>query len=589
METKRQAEQTVPMEGFGTAPNVTPALKQTNYSGTLLKDRYLIEGELGRGGIGVVYLARDTQLHQRRVVIKVLLESSEQSLHTPWFRKKFDQEVEALVRIDHPGVVGVLDVGAMPDGKPFFVMQYVEGTNLRTLMQQEMQAGKMDLSRIAHIVRQIGQALTAAHEKGIIHRDLKPENVMVQRPTEGEEVLKLIDFGIATVKDSQSNNNDSGKTKVAGALPYMAPEQLRGEPQAASDTWSLGVMTYEMLTGHLPFNAETLVQLHEQQRKGAQPPPRELRADLTPAAEQIVMKALAFSPEERYGRARDFGDTLAEALLSNIPRTMHTNSISGQRLTSPSMPTELGSGSLPPELAVARPAAGKSPLPYFALVILLLAGAVGIYSYFKLRNAPPSHTPENPSGGAAVLPERALSYSISSCQRLNPQDRTCAGEAKEYNQAIIFPPNSGLRLNFSNERPGHFYIFNEAAQAQNGPPMYILLAPALDAPDAKLTTGQKLPLPGEKTYFIADKAQGTEKLWLIWSPDPLPEFEKLRSALLARKAFAITEPAEVKLVQDFIQRHETTAKAVAELGDTQTYLKAKPGSLWVYPMKLERQ
>jgi serine/threonine protein kinase len=589
METKRQAEQTKPMDGFGTAPNVSPALKQTNYSGTLLKDRYMIEGELGRGGIGVVYLARDMQLHQRRVVIKVLLESSEQSLHTPWFRKKFDQEVEALVRIDHPGVVGVLDVGAMPDGKPFFVMQYVEGTNLRTLMQQEMQAGKMDLSHVAHIVRQIGQALTAAHEKGIIHRDLKPENVMVQRPREGEEVLKLIDFGIATVKDSQSNNDtDSGKTKVAGALPYMAPEQLRGEPQAASDTWSLGVMTYEMLTGHLPFNAETLVQLHEQQRKGAQPLPRELRVDLSPEAEQIVLKALAFSPDERYGRARDFGDVLAESLLSNIPRTSLTSSMSGQRLTTPSMPTELGSGSLPPELAVARPAPGKSPLPYFALIVVLLAGVVGIYSYFKLRNAPYSHTPEN-SGGTAIVPERMLSYSLSSCSRINP-DQTCAGGAKEHRKEILFPHNSGLRLNFSNERAGHFYIFNEAAQANTGKPLYILLAPVpLDRPDASLAAGQKLSLPGEKTFFKADDAQGTEKLWLIWSPDPLPEFEQLRRNMLARASYAITEPGEVKLIQEFIQRHEKSAKPTAEQGDTQMDLKTKPGSLWVYLMKLERE
>jgi serine/threonine protein kinase len=257
MNTRKQTDETKPIETFGTAPSVTPAVKQTSYSGTLLKDRYLIEGELGRGGIGVVYLARDTQLLQRRVVIKVLLESSENSLHTPWFRKKFDQEIEALVRIDHPGVVGVLDAGVMPDGKPFFVMQFVEGTNLRSVMQKEMQAGPLDLARVAHIIRQIGVALTAAHDKGIIHRDLKPENVMVQRTNEGEEVMKLIDFGIATVKDSQMNQTDTGKTKVAGALPYMAPEQLRGEPLAASDTWSLGVMAYELLTGRMPFNAET--------------------------------------------------------------------------------------------------------------------------------------------------------------------------------------------------------------------------------------------------------------------------------------------------------------------------------------------
>ncbi len=589
METKRQAEQTKPMDRFGTAPNIAPALKQTNYSGTLLKDRYLIEGELGRGGIGVVYLARDMQLHQRRVVIKVLLESSEQSLHTPWFRKKFDQEIEALVRIDHPGVVGVLDVGTMPDGKPFFVMQYVEGTNLRTVMQQETQASKMDLARIAHIVRQIGQALTAAHDKGIIHRDLKPENVMVQRPTEGEEVLKLIDFGIATVKDSQSNNTESGKTKVAGALPYMAPEQLRGEPQAASDTWSLGVMAYELLTGQLPFNAETLVQLHEQQRKGAQPPPRELRPELSPDAEQIVLKAIAFAAEERYGRARDFGDTLAEALLNNIPRTMHTNSLSGQQLTTPSSPTELGPGILPPELAVARPAPGKSPLPYFALIVVLLAGAVGGYSYFKLRNTPPSHTPENPGGGTLVLPERVLSYSISSCARVKKDDGNCAAEAKQHKQAIIFPPGSGLQLKFVSEREGYFYLFNEDPQLRNGLPVYNLLAPMPpDRADARLAAGQPLFLPGAGTYSVADKATGTEKLWLVWSPAPLAEFEQLRRALGARN-IEIKEPADAKLVQEFLKRNEAAAKPVAELGEAQMYLKGKPDGLLIYLLELERQ
>ncbi|MBI1762548.1 MAG: protein kinase [Acidobacteria bacterium] len=587
METKRQSEQTKPMASFGTAPNITPALKQTNYSGVLLKDRYMIEGELGRGGIGVVYLARDTQLHQRRVVIKVLLESSEQSLHTPWFRKKFDQEIEALVRIDHPGVVGVLDVGAMPDGKPFFVMQFVEGVNLRSLMQQEMQAGKMDLARIAHIVRQIGQALTAAHEKGIIHRDLKPENVMVQRATEGEEVVKLIDFGIATVKDSQSNNTDSGKTKVAGALPYMAPEQLRGEPQSASDTWSLGVMTYELLTGHLPFNAETLVQLHEQQKKGAQPPPRELRVELSPAAEQVVLRAIAFAPEERFGRARDFGDSLAEALLHQIPRTVHTNSMSGQQLTSPSSPTELGSGSLPPVVAAPRPAPGKSPLPYFALIVVLLAGAVGIFSYFKLRNTPPSHLPEN-SGNTVVLPERILSYSISSCSRVK-QDGSCAIAAKEHKQAIIFPPGSGLRLNFASDRTGYFYLFNEDPKLQNGLPVYNLLAPMPpDRPNAQLAAGQTLALPGANTYSVADAAQGTEKLWLIWSPTAVEEFEQLRRALGARKSVEVKEAAEAKLVQEFLKRNEA-AKAVAELGDTQTYLKGKPGKLLLYLLELDRQ
>src|ERR1051325_4528748 len=127
---------------------------EEQYIGTLLKDRYWIEKELGRGGIGVVFLARDKQLLSRPVVIKVLLQ---ESMSDSWFKKKFRQEIEALARIDHPGVVGVLDAGEMPDGKPFLVMQFVEGVNLRAVM-----SATMDFPRAAGIIRQTGHALTAA-------------------------------------------------------------------------------------------------------------------------------------------------------------------------------------------------------------------------------------------------------------------------------------------------------------------------------------------------------------------------------------------------------------------------------------------
>src|SRR5437868_2923234 len=198
-----------------------------------LKDRYLIERELGRGGIGVVYLAHDTQLLSRPVVIKVLLEDSSQD---EWFKKKFRQEMEALARLNHPGIVGVLDAGQMPDGKPFLVMQYVEGAPLRSLIRYE----GMDMEMAAGIIRQVGYGLTAAHEKGVYHRDLKPENIMVQLG-DGEAQVKLIDFGIATVKDSQVATSHE-TTSVAGTVNYMAPEQLMGKPAASSDIYALGVI-----------------------------------------------------------------------------------------------------------------------------------------------------------------------------------------------------------------------------------------------------------------------------------------------------------------------------------------------------------
>jgi eukaryotic-like serine/threonine-protein kinase len=143
------------------------AFREDPYVGMLIKDRYLIEKELGRGGIGVVYLARDRQLHSKPVVVKVLLE---ESTKVPWFKKKFRQEIEALARIDHPGVVGALDAGATPDEKPFLVMQFIKGQTLRSLMSNE----GMDFDIVAQVIRQTSRALDAAHDEGIIHCDLKP-------------------------------------------------------------------------------------------------------------------------------------------------------------------------------------------------------------------------------------------------------------------------------------------------------------------------------------------------------------------------------------------------------------------------------
>jgi tRNA A-37 threonylcarbamoyl transferase component Bud32 len=282
------------------------------YLGMRLKDRYLIERELGRGAIGVVYLARDQQLLERRVVIKVLREGMDENI---WVQKKFRQEIEALARIDHPGVVGVLDAGQTLDGRPYLVMQFVEGVSLRSVLTEQ----GLDPARVARLMRQIGHALGAAHEKGICHRDLKPENIMLQSLGEDEEQVKLIDFGIATVKDSQVEAS-SYATKVAGTPPYMAPEQLKGTPSAASDIYTLGVIAYEMLVGRKPFEADSMVALYEQQQAGFKPRTGDYRPGVTLAALQVITRALSFDPRDRYPRARDFSEELSRALTTSAEK-----------------------------------------------------------------------------------------------------------------------------------------------------------------------------------------------------------------------------------------------------------------------------
>ncbi|MDT4896703.1 MAG: hypothetical protein QOH25_1780 [Acidobacteriota bacterium] len=276
-------------------------------AGTLLNNRYLIEHELGRGGMGAVYLARDKQLISRPVVIKVLLDNSMQ--HS-WVVNKFRHEIDALSRIDHPNIVGIFDAGEMEGGKSYIVMQYVEGKNMRAAIN----SSRMDLSRVAELFRQICRALSAAHEKGIFHRDLKPENIMLQRLSDGDEQVKIIDFGIAKVKDSMAASTTSSNLMV-GTVLYMAPEQLEKKSvTAASDIYALGIIAYEMITSCRPFNPESSFQMLEMQRAGVRVKPRDLRPSLPATAEAAILKALSFNPSDRYQRAQDFGDELWRAL-----------------------------------------------------------------------------------------------------------------------------------------------------------------------------------------------------------------------------------------------------------------------------------
>jgi serine/threonine-protein kinase len=278
------------------------------YVGRMFKDRYYISKELGRGNIGVVYLANDRQLHSKPVVIKVLLDSCSQN---QWFRKKFSQEIEALSRVDHPGVVNVTDSGVTPDGKSFLVMQLVRGENLRAMIRHE----GMDFGLVAAIVRQAGQALTAAHNEGIIHCDLKPENIMLQDLGEGEYQVKIVDFGVAKVKNSQVADLSPG-TSVAGSAYYMAPEQYEGRPSQESDIFALGVIAYEMMTGRRPFNPPTQFRILETIRAGVRIYPQDLRPSIPDKAQELILKALSYDPAARPQRAREFGESLADALAA---------------------------------------------------------------------------------------------------------------------------------------------------------------------------------------------------------------------------------------------------------------------------------
>ncbi len=581
METKNMGgRETQVVTPFGTSPMPPPQLKQTSYDGVLLKDRYLIEGELGRGGIGVVYLARDTRLMNRRVVVKVLLEDSSNSLHNPWFKKKFEQEIEALVRLDHPGIVGVLDAGTMPDGKEFFVMQYVEGGPLRKLVN-----GQMQFAQVARIVRQIGQALSAAHDKGIVHRDLKPENIMVQQVNGDEELIKLIDFGIASVKDSQVATS-AEKTKVAGALPYMAPEQLRGQPDASSDIWALGAMAYEMLTGRLPFYAETLVQLYELQKHGVQATPRSLRQDISPTVESILLKAMAFDPADRYQRAKDLGEDLFRALTGEV--ITDTQSAKVTDTTPPSNPTSESPayGTMATHSArthverntAAQPQTTNSKLWIgLAVAVVALIAAIWVWKSSQTTTVSPEPTPS-----------RQLSYSL--LVRTNPA-KNPGKEPISFPGEIVFTPGDQLKMILSSQQEGFLYIVNEGPQPKNGLPAYNFLFPdPAQTPDnaPSLTSIKSLIIPSDRAdgWFTVDSEQGTEIFWLVWSERTIPELEAAKKWLTPQYGGEIQNASEVAAIQQLLNKHYPANKPVAEKDDHQTNLKGGKDGVMVFPVRL---
>ena len=250
--------------------------------------RFLVVQRLGTGGMATVYkaLPAATLDEKGRVALKVIHRSFAQDEE---YQRRFHREFEIMQRLDHPGLVSVLECGDL-NGLLYIAMEYVEGENLRDLLDRQ---GPLDLKSFKHLAKQMLEAVQAAHEAGVIHRDLKPENVMV---SQGQ--VKVMDFGLATASET-ARITLSGDT--VGTPRYQAPEQFTSGAQARSDQYSLGVLFFEMLTGVAPFEAENpmaVLLLHLNQ---APPSPRSLRADLPQELEDLLLKMLVKDPEQRFG------------------------------------------------------------------------------------------------------------------------------------------------------------------------------------------------------------------------------------------------------------------------------------------------
>ena len=281
---------------------------------------YRIERILGRGGMGVVYLAHDTRL-DRRVALKAL---PPHLFRDDRMRTRLRKEARHAAALSHPSIATVYALEEIGD-QLFIASEYLEGRTLR----EELRAGPIGESRALALARDIAAALQAAHDRNIVHRDLKPENIILS----GSSGVKIIDFGLAQfVAEDLASGTRTESRLIAGTPPYMAPEQLNGQPLSArTDQFAFGVLFYEMLTGCYPFTtfAETLV---------AYPDKRDIKAELW----SIINRTLEKNPDDRFPTTKDLvavlsGDFSADAVGAGISRTsstLGTSSTSGTLGTS---------------------------------------------------------------------------------------------------------------------------------------------------------------------------------------------------------------------------------------------------------------
>lgn len=268
--------------------------------GTCLKGRYLLGEVIGKGGMAVVYKAYDFRTG-RTVAVKVLRDQYSQDAE---FVRRFQQEAEAASAITHENLIDIYDVGEQ-NGTRFIVMEYVDGMTLKSLIKEH---GALDNYSAITIARQICTALQVAHDAHIIHRDIKPQNILLDR----KGIAVLADFGIAKTSDTQTITGD-GESGVLGSVHYFSPEQARGEgANACSDLYSLGVVLYEMVTAELPFQGDTAVAIALHHMNTEPTPPIERNPRVTPALNEIILKAIRKKPEDRYQSAREFYDDLSD-------------------------------------------------------------------------------------------------------------------------------------------------------------------------------------------------------------------------------------------------------------------------------------
>ena len=342
--------------------------------GQVIADRYHVVQKLGEGGMGQVYLAEHVKMG-RRSAIKVM---SPSMVHDPDAVARFNREASNASRITHPNVCAIYDFGETPDGLIYLAMEFIEGEPLTAIIERD---GALPWTRAVDLFLQTADALRAAHDLGIVHRDLKPDNIMVVRGRDRREVVKVVDFGIAKAVGGDEAGQKVTKTGlVVGTPEFMSPEQLSGDKvDGRSDLYSLALVFFQMLTGGLPFEADTVQEIMIKRLTDEPAKLATVRPDLTfPTGLQAALDtALARLPAERYQQVAKFAADVATVAGRSAGAVPSTRSVDTEARTQVLSPAAAGSpvGKTRTSAGVLPPARKRSLVPYVVGAVVVLGGA----------------------------------------------------------------------------------------------------------------------------------------------------------------------------------------------------------------------
>src|SRR5437870_6039406 len=585
----------------------------TSFVGSVLDGQYQVEALLGKGGMGAVYSARHILLGDR-VAIKLL--PPEMRSNTEWLRR-FQREGQAARRFRHPNADTVYDLCTSSDGTIYLVMEYVEGTTLDVELKRH---GTFSPAEALTTLKPVMSVLNAAHAMGVVHRDLKPENIMIGKPsTGGEPVVKLLDLGIAKLREvagaeKTGNTNLTIAGQMLGTPYYMSPEQWGELPKDGSseidgraDIYSLGVVLYEIIAGHRPFNGVTLLELRRQHVSETPKPLDQVTANVPADFSKAIMRSIAKDRADRQATAGELETELTAALRGEViapsvapgPATgfetiveRATPTVGGapamtEVVRAPVQTAERGEAATIPTVVVSEEAlaaraaavgksaeaapaiakqqveisipARRSPLLLVGAVVLILLLVVGVGGYALMhfmgkRSA--AGNSNSPTGSDLSVPMHEVARYWLQVDTPNSADAIRAGDT------VTMQSGQSFKFHFSPNESGYLYIVGPGEK--NVPTTFLTSYPG-NHPDLasgvnSVASGVDFIFPADSAdkanWITLDRTSGTDEFTIIFSP-----------IRLNRPTFLTAEPG-----------HKLSEAEQAELQNLQNELKANAGS-----------